>query len=187
MMKETAGIAVLFPGIGYTCDKPLLYYSEKIARERGYEIKRVPYSNFPPGVKGDAAKMYQCFVSAREQAEDILAEIDWDSYDDILFFSKSVGTAVALSYAEEHGISARQVLYTPLEETFRFPTDPAGTIAFHGTADPWAKTEEIVRICEEKGIALHLTKEANHSLERGKAKKDIKTIRRVIKTVEEFV
>ena len=75
MMKETAGIAVLFPGIGYTCDKPLLYYSEKIARERGYEIKRVPYGNFPPGVKGDAAKMYQCFVSAREQAEDILAEI----------------------------------------------------------------------------------------------------------------
>ena len=57
MMKETAGIAVLFPGIGYTCDKPLLYYSEKIARERGYEIRRVPYGNFPPGVKGDAAKM----------------------------------------------------------------------------------------------------------------------------------
>ena len=23
-------IAVLFPGIGYTCDKPLLYYSAKL-------------------------------------------------------------------------------------------------------------------------------------------------------------
>ena len=186
-MSKTKKIAVFFPGIGYTCDKPLLYYGAKLAAEKGYEIARVPYGNFPPNVKGDAEKMYQCFVSAREQAEDILAEIDWSSYDDILFFSKSVGTVVALSYAAEHGIIARQVLYTPLEETFRFPTDPAGTIAFHGTADPWAKTEEIVRICEEKGIALHLTKEANHSLERGKAKKDIKTIRRVIKTVEEFV
>ena len=101
MMKETAGIAVLFPGIGYTCDKPLLYYSEKIARERGYEIMRVSYGNFPPGVKGDAAKMYQCFVSAREQAETILAEIDWTAYDDILFFSKSVGTVVALSCSTE--------------------------------------------------------------------------------------
>ena len=187
MMREKTGIAVLFPGIGYTCDKPLLYYSEKIARERGYEIRRVPYGNFPPGVKGDAAKMYQCFVSAREQAEDILAGINWTSYDDILFFSKSVGTVVALSYAAEHGISARQVLYTPLAETFRFPADPAGTIAFHGTADPWAATEEIVHICEEKEIALYLTEKANHSLERGKAKKDIKTIRKVIKIVEEFI
>ena len=32
-MKETKSIAVLFPGIGYTCDKPLLYYSEKLMRE----------------------------------------------------------------------------------------------------------------------------------------------------------
>ena len=187
MMKETAGIAVLFPGIGYTCDKPLLYYSEKIARERGYEIRRVPYGNFPPGVKGDAAKMYQCFVSAREQAETILAGIDWTAYRDILFFSKSVGTAVALSYAVEHKIHTRQILYTPLEETFRFPTDPAGTIVFHGTADPWAKTEEIVRICEKMGFTLHLTENANHSLECGKARKDIKTIRKVMKTVEEFI
>ena len=136
MMKKTASAAVLFPGIGYTCDKPLLYYSEKIARERGYEVIRVPYGGFPAGVKGDAAKMYQCFVSAREQAENILAEVDWTAYDDILFFSKSVGTVVALSYAAEHGMGARQVRYTPLAETFRFPADPAGAIAFHGTADP---------------------------------------------------
>ena len=187
MMKETAGIAVLFPGIGYTCEKPLLYYSEKIARERGYEIKRVPYGNFPPGVKGDAAKMYQCFVSAREQSEEILREVEWEDYSDIVFFSKSVGTVVALSYASEHGLDARQVLFTPLAETFRFPTIVGGAVAFHGTGDPWAGTEEIVRICEEKKIPLYLTPKANHSLECGKVKKDIKTIRETMKIVEEFL
>ena len=31
-------IAVLFPGIGYTCDKPLLYYTGKLAVARGYKI-----------------------------------------------------------------------------------------------------------------------------------------------------
>ena len=186
-MKETKSIAVLFPGIGYTCDKPLLYYSEKLMRERGYEIVRVPYGNFPPNVKGDAAKMYQCFLNAREQAEDLLAEVDWSGYSDIVFFSKSVGTAVALSYASGHGLKARQVLYTPLEETFRLPLNPEETIAFHGTGDPWASTEEIVRVCGEKGIPLYLTKKANHSLERGIVKKDLRTIRRVMRTVEEFV
>ena len=186
-MKESRNIAVLFPGIGYTCDKPLLYYSEKLVRERGYEVVRVPYGNFPPNVKGDPVKMYQCFVSARQQAEDLLAGIDWAKYEDILFFSKSVGTAAALSYAAEHCLRARQVLYTPLEETFRFPAAAEGTIVFHGTADPWAKTEEITRIREEKGFPLFLTKKANHSLECGKVSKDIKTIREVMKTVEEFI
>ena len=214
-------IAVLFPGIGYTCDKPLLYYSAKLAAEKGYEVVRVPYGNFPPNVKGDAARMYQCFVSAREQSEEILKGVDWSRFDDIIFFSKSVGTVVALSYAAEHGIDARQVLYTPLAETFRFPVPGEGpaagdgasqgpmvgegtsegpaagdvaagasaprAIAFHGTADPWAETPQIVRICEEKRIPLHLTEDANHSLECGKAMKDLKTIRKVMKIVKKFI
>ena len=29
-------LAVLFPGIGYHCDKPLLYYSAKLAGAAGY-------------------------------------------------------------------------------------------------------------------------------------------------------
>ena len=29
--------AVFFPGIGYHCDKPLLYYSRKLSQECGYE------------------------------------------------------------------------------------------------------------------------------------------------------
>lgn len=191
-------IAVLFPGIGYTCDKPLLYYSAKLAAEKGFEVVRVPYGNFPSNVKGNAEKMYQSFVSAREQSEEILKDVDWSSYDEIVFFSKSVGTVVALSYAAEHGIDARQVLYTPLKETFKFPVAAAGAadasdagksraIAFHGTGDPWAQTEDIIKICEEKGVPLYLTKDANHSLECGKAIKDIKTIRKVMRTVKEFL
>ena len=30
-------LVVFFPGIGYHCDKPLLYYSRKLAQEYGYE------------------------------------------------------------------------------------------------------------------------------------------------------
>ncbi len=37
-------IAVIFQGIGYNTDKPLLYYSKKIALERGYDVKVVEYS-----------------------------------------------------------------------------------------------------------------------------------------------
>lgn len=50
-------IAVLFPGIGYTCDKPLLYYTGKLAVARGYKIVKVEYGNFPSGIKENKEKM----------------------------------------------------------------------------------------------------------------------------------
>ena len=31
-------IAVFFPGIGYTNEKPLMYYSRKLAAEHDYEV-----------------------------------------------------------------------------------------------------------------------------------------------------
>ena len=39
-------IIVLFPGIGYHSDKPLLYFSKRIARSLGYEIVELKYE-FP--------------------------------------------------------------------------------------------------------------------------------------------
>ena len=42
-------LAVLFPGIGYHVDKPLLYYGRKLAVQRGYEVVGVPYGISPMG------------------------------------------------------------------------------------------------------------------------------------------
>lgn len=42
-MKEK--LVIIFPGIGYHCDKPLLYYAKKLAKEHGYEeIVSLKYS-----------------------------------------------------------------------------------------------------------------------------------------------
>ena len=37
-------LAIIFPGVGYTCTKPLLYYTASMAAERGYEIIRLDRS-----------------------------------------------------------------------------------------------------------------------------------------------
>lgn len=113
-------LAVIFPGIGYHVDKPLLYYSKKFAVEQEYSVVEVPYGNFPKDVKGSRAKMEEAFRCALEQAEEQLKEIDFSQYEDILFISKSVGTAVASAYAEKHGLNTRNVYYTPVAESFRF-------------------------------------------------------------------
>ena len=177
-------IACLFPGIGYTCDKPLLYYSRNMLKRMGWEIVPVTYSGFPDRVKGDREKMRQCAHMALEQAEELLQETDWSAYDEILFVGKSLGTVACAAYAKRHGLRCRQVLFTPVEDTFRFAG--RGCIAFHGTADPWADTKEIGRSCRRLEIPLYETEGANHSLETGDVEQDIKELRKMIKAVREF-
>ena len=55
-------LAVIFPGVGYHTDKPLLYYSKKLASRNGYEIVEVPYGKFPKGVKGQEKRWRKLFL-----------------------------------------------------------------------------------------------------------------------------
>ena len=178
-------IACLFPGIGYTCDKPLLYYSWKLLQGMGWKIVPVPYSGFPAGVKGNPEKMRQCADMALEQAEQILRDTDWPACDEILLIGKSIGTAVCAAYANRHGLRCRQILFTPVEDTFRFTLGEA--LVFHGTADPWAKTDVIEACCKEQNLPLYETEGANHSLETGDVDADLKEIRKVMRIVRDFV
>ena len=50
-------LAVIFPGIGYRTDKPLLYYSGKLLKGMGWDVVPVPYAGFPEKVKGNPEKM----------------------------------------------------------------------------------------------------------------------------------
>ena len=182
---DMKNIAVLFPGIGYTCDKPLLYYSGKMAAKLGYEVLPVSYGGFRKDAKGSRDGMEDSFRSALAQAETLLEPVRWEEYGDILFISKSIGTIVASCFAKSHGISVRSILYTPLAETFAFAENPA--CAFHGTHDPWVKTGVITAGCREKGIPLFITENANHSLETGVISQDIRNLGEVMETAERFI
>ena len=114
-------LAVFFPGIGYHCDKPLLYYSRKLAQECGYEETiALSYTYDGGNIQGNEEKMQQAFESLYEQAEKSLSAVDFDKYDEILFVAKSVGTIIASAYAEKHSIRCRQILYTPLKFKKKF-------------------------------------------------------------------
>ena len=72
MNPSTNKLAIFFPGIGYHCDKPLLYYSRKLADEAGYKsILTLDYSlagsNITGYIRGDKEKMQQAFHLLYEQ------------------------------------------------------------------------------------------------------------------------
>lgn len=168
-------IAIFFPGIGYTVDKPLMYYTRKLASQCDYDIKLMTYTGFPKKVIGDTQKMQESYEIALKQTEDMLKDINFEEYDDILFVGKSVGTAVATSYANAHGLSerVRMILFTPVEFTFDNPISKG--IVFTGTADPWVggTDSRIDALCKEKNIPDFIYENANHSLETGDIEFDL--------------
>ena len=149
-------LAVLFPGIGYHIDKPLLYYSAKLARARGCDLLAVQYPALPTGLRGHAEKIEQAVQAALSAAEKQLTAIDWTAYDRVFFLSKSIGTAIAARYAVRQGIHPRQVYYTPIEQAL-----------------PYLDPEMITNGCRKIGIPLYLTENANHSMETGDTLHDI--------------
>ncbi len=182
-------LAVFFPGIGYTADKPLMYFSRRLAAGHGYENLIMDYTGFPPKVKGDRARMEESFSIAYAYACEKLADVDWSVYGDILFVGKSIGTIVAAKIASESTVRdrIRQVMYTPLEDTFGFELGSA--ICFTGDDDPWVgkKKSRIHELCEARDIPCMVIPEANHSLESSNVIGDMKVLRKVMKETERFI
>lgn len=179
-------IAVYFPGIGYHCDKPLLYYSRNIACELGYKnYRNVNYTYNAGNIRGNEEKMKEAYEALFSQTEAGLADIVWSEYKDILFISKSIGTIIAASYAVKYGLkSARHILYTPLSQTYLFAPDHA--IGFIGTADPWSDTDEIIRLSNTNHIPITVYEGCNHSLECGDTLKNIENLKNIMQRTMEF-
>ena len=187
MNEKMSKLAICFPGIGYHCDKPLLYYSRSLARELGYkEYKNISYRYEGKNIRGNQAKMREAYEILFQQAEEELKDIDWSAYDEILFVSKSIGTVIAASYAKKYGLTGvKQVLYTPLTETFSFAPEKA--IAFIGTADPWSSAGEIIQLARKKRLPLHVYDDSNHSLECGDTERNIEILKDVMEKKKEFL
>lgn len=187
-------LAVYFPGVGYHCDKPLLYYARKIAAACGFDQHiSLSYTTQIRDLLGNPINMKAAFLELYEQAESALDKTAAFSQqsgvasccDEILFISKSVGTAIAARYTSEHNIPCRHILYTPLAETFAF--HPRNGITFTGTADPWVNTAVIRQQCQEHQIPFFLYENANHSLETGDVFRNLDIMKEVMQKTEKFI
>ncbi len=179
-------IAVYFPGIGYHCDKPLLYYSRDIACELGFQNYRtISYTYNAGNIRGNEEKMKEAYEALFSQTEAELADMDWSEYDDVLLISKSIGTIIATSYAAKYGLKhARHVLYTPLAQTFL--SAPSNAIGFIGTADPWSNIDEIIRLSKANHIRRSVYEACNHSLECNDALKNLEKLNDIMQRTMDF-
>lgn len=179
-------LAIVFPGIGYHVDKPLLYYARKLAKESGYqEIICLNYSYQEKNIRGNEKKMQEAFENLYQQADKQLKKIEFSKYEEILFISKSVGTIIASAYAEKYKILCRQILYTPLEQTYQYQHKDA--IAFLGNKDPWSHVEVVKGLSAKQQVLMNEYEDADHSLETTDTIKNIEILKDVIQKTKRYI
>ena len=181
-------IALIFPGVGYTKDRPLLYYAGKLAAHYGYELKFIDFSGLDWSKEKlkDQDFLQKTLEKCMNMTEGALKDLGDLSHDRLVFISKSIGTVVATAYAKKKSLNAEQICFSPLEMIGDHVSEE-GAILFCGDDDPYADFASVEKIAKEKRLEIHRVSGANHSLETGDVFKDIDNMKTMMQRVADLL
>lgn len=190
LTKETIRkLAVFFPGIGYRHDRPLLYYSEKLALEKGYELCKLDYGEDIHSFKGRTKKELEPVMEkALERIYPQLAAVKWEQYQEVLFVGKSIGTAIGARVAELLSIRPKQFIMTPVPATVAY-IEKSDCVFVAGTSDPYLSAHELAAaVHRNPSKAVLILEECNHSMEKpGETMENLERARLVMERLSSFM
>ncbi|ARP50586.1 MULTISPECIES: hypothetical protein [Caproicibacterium] len=160
-------LAVFFPGTGYSCDQPLLYYARRAAEQAGCDVLPLTYQVvLDRNCRNMTQEIQHCLSQALHAAGEALrAVFRRQPYRELFFFSKSFGTVVAGGLERRlTGKKVHQFFLTPLEATLPY-MQAHPCFAASGTADSWVTTEIQQKMQHTASVQMYLFPGANHSLE----------------------
>ena len=181
-------IAVIFPGVGYTKDRPLLYYAGKLADKYGYELVHIAFTGLDWSKEKlkDLDFLRRTLEKCLHMAEEALGIYGDLAGCEVVFISKSIGTVVAAAYEQKTGLKVKQICFSPLAFIGDYIRENGGVL-FYGDNDPFADCKDIERVAEEKKLATFRIEGGNHSLETGDVHRDIENLKGIMKRVEEEI
>lgn len=181
-------LAVIFPGVGYTCAKPLLYYTASAAADKDYEIIRLDYGQDIHTFRGRSSLELEPVTNlALKRTLRQLENIPFQEYDNIIFISKSIGTVLACEAEKQLSLSGkvRHFLLTPIPSAIPYLKQANG-VFFSGTADPYIPEKTVrqaSRLYPEKTGGIF--EGCDHSLEqKGDTMGNLENLRKVIECLE---
>ena len=185
-------LAILFPGLNYTCDMPLLYYPARLLVERGADVLqlRVDYTRPEFQSRERPEQVLWMGEDARAAAQ---AGMGQRNYDRLVLIGKSIGTFSLAYLVTQGGYSAATTIWlTPL---LRQPwlvqaasqcRGPALFVA--GTGDTTYDPAALVRIREATGARALILDGGNHSLEvPGELDRSIAWIGKYVQEIKSFL
>jgi predicted alpha/beta-hydrolase family hydrolase len=183
-------LAVLFPGLNYSCDMPLLFYPLKLLLARGAEVLQVradytvpAYRSLPPEERAAwlAADARAIVQAARLQSE----------YTRLVLVGKSIGTIALASLAplepEAVTIWLTPLLRNPLV-TAAAEQNRGAALFVAGTADDLYDAVALKRIQAATQSEAELIEAGDHSLEiRGDFFASLRALEQVMQAVAGFL
>lgn len=158
---KTDSLVVLFPGGDYSCDRPLLHYARKAALLSGCDVLSLEYGYF----KTDNSFKVEFLEDIIKESNEAVQLCLSNSYKNINFISKSIGTAVAGEISKSMGYDKVNNLFlTPISHTLPHIINSNCTVVV-GTRDKFFTQENIDTISLYPSVGLHLVENAGHSLE----------------------
>lgn len=177
--------AVLFPGIGYHCDKPLLYYCGKLLQDEGYQVIKLKYVLPDLDIKNNHDQRMVLFEEACLQTQAQLCQYDLNDAQELIFVGKSIGCYVAAKQRVQTYKKAKLLLLTPLMDTLTMNID--GAVIFSGLEDPWVNPAILRQKAQEQDVKL-IQPHGNHSLEvKGNYHGNLKRIEEVLDALKEMM
>lgn len=177
-------LAVLFPGVGYTCAKPLLYYTASAAADHDYEILRLDYGEDIHTFRGRTPEdLIPVTRLALKRILHDLEKIDFQQYDKMIFISKSIGTVLACEAEKQLQLKGkvRHFLMTPIPATLPYLKQADG-LFFSGTSDPYLPEADVRKAAKRYPSKTGgIFEGCNHSLERkGDTLGNLKNLQQII-------
>ncbi len=179
---DSRGLCVLFPGKGYTVDKPLLYYSIRLAMAKGYNLLILSYGEFSLNDSTRHSMKYLIKGVVDQVREEEAHQ------GDLVFIAKSVGalfasdTAIAMAKDQ----APRCVYLTPIDQMVgnMAQTD---FIAFTGSEDHLLDHERALMDLGEAQSRMKVYPGADHSLNAPVIHESIRILAEVLDDIGRFI
>jgi len=187
-------VAILLPGLRYTCDMPLLHYSARLLLHLGADVLRVEYAY-------DRRAEYQALADVEQDrwfSTDVTAAcrlaLAQRTYRRITLIGKSMGTLAMgrLLITEAALARAEAIWLTPLltQDTLRKQMQQhRGRALFAiGTADPFYDADALAELRAATGGDAVVVEGADHSLEiKGDVIRSVQALEQVMRAVVAFI
>lgn len=188
--KSTGKLSLILPGLGYTCDKPLLYFTTEVLLAKGFDVLQL-WADYSTLEFQELTQIEQSRCLAEDSRALLAAGRGANSYDLLVLGGKSIGTlSLSLLLNQEPGLSSATTFWlTPL---FYLPLvsqevkDLQGPAFIAGSnADPTFDIDLLSQIMETPNKSSLVVKGADHSLEI--PGDPIKTLQELSRLTENFI
>jgi hypothetical protein len=166
--EQAAGLALIFPGLRYTCDMPLLYYLTQVLLDQGYDVLQLHSDYTTETIKAlsPAERLNVMVADAQAALETIYPD---KGYTKLILAGKSIGTLpLAMLISSGALPDAACIWLTPLLH-YPFVVDAALQHTGHALfiasrADETFEPDSMEQIKNQPNTNVLVFEEADHSL-----------------------